>query len=73
MKIILICYTTFLLSLYVAHKSMCKYNGAIYVISRYIGASHKVYRKHTCDIFSGVSSGRMQTLLYAARVHFVRI
>ena len=29
MKIILICYTTFLLSLYVAHNSMCKKNSAI--------------------------------------------
>ena len=29
MKIIRICYTTFLLLLYVAHKTMCKINGAI--------------------------------------------
>ena len=29
MKIIRICYTTFLLLLYVAHKTVCKMNGAV--------------------------------------------
>jgi len=55
---------------------MCKKNGAIleFMLFPDISELHKkVYKKHTYDIFSGVTSGRMQTLLYAARVHFLRI
>ena len=54
---------------------MCKKNGAILEFMLFLDISelHKKCTGSTHDIFSGVTSGTMLTLLYASRVHFVRI